>query len=42
MLTDNEVKLQSEDSLRFKTLCDTLSGIVLNSQTPITIGVFGE
>ncbi|MCB0728550.1 MAG: tetratricopeptide repeat protein [Ignavibacteriae bacterium] len=42
MLTDNEVKLQSEDSLRYKTLCDTLSGIVLNSQTPITIGVFGE
>lgn len=42
MLTDNEVKLQSEDSLRYKTLSDTLSGIVLNSQTPITIGVFGE
>lgn len=42
MLTDNEVKLHSEDSLRYKTLCDTLSGIVLNSQTPITIGVFGE
>lgn len=42
MLTDNEVKNHKEDSLQYKTLCDTLVGIIMNSQTPITIGVFGE
>ena len=42
MLTDNEVKNQKEDSLQYKTLCDTLTGIILTSQTPLTIGVFGE
>lgn len=42
MLTDNEVKNHKEDSLQYKTLCDTLVGIIMTSQTPITIGVFGE
>ena len=42
MLTDNEVKNQKEDSLQYKSLCDTLTGIIMTSQTPITIGVFGE
>lgn len=42
MLTDNEVKNKLEDSLQYKTLCDTLVGIIMHSQTPITIGVFGE
>ncbi len=42
MLTDNEVKKQSEDSLQFKTLSDALVAVVLHSQTPLTVGVFGE
>lgn len=42
MLTDNEVKDHKEDSLQYKTLCETLLGIIMTSQTPITIGVFGE
>lgn len=42
MLTDNEVKNHKEDSLQYKSLCDTLTGIIMTSQTPITIGVFGE
>lgn len=42
MLTDNEIKKHPEDKLRFKTLSDALTRIVLYSETPITIGVFGE
>ncbi len=42
MLTDNEVKKQVEDSLQFKTLSDALVGIILYSETPLTVGVFGE
>ena len=42
MLTDNEVKRTEDDSLQYRTLSDTLVNIALKSQTPLTIGVFGE
>ena len=42
MLTDNEVRKIGEDTLQFKTYADTLVEIISYSQTPITIGVYGE
>lgn len=42
MLTDNEVRRVAEDSLQFKAFAETLEEIISTSQTPITIGVYGE
>jgi tetratricopeptide (TPR) repeat protein len=42
MLTDNEVRKIPEDTLQFKSYADTLVEIISYSQTPITIGVYGE
>ena len=42
MLTDNEVRIIAEDSLQFKAFAETLEEIISTSQTPLTIGVYGE
>lgn len=42
MLTDNEVKKTSEDTLNYGIYADTLAEIIVTSQTPITIGVYAE
>jgi tetratricopeptide (TPR) repeat protein len=42
MLTDNEVKKISQDALGFKALAKALEEIICSSETPITIGVYGE
>lgn len=42
MLTDNEIKEVTSDSLKFKNLSDALINVILDSETPITIGIYGE
>jgi tetratricopeptide (TPR) repeat protein len=42
MLTDNEIRKATEDSLGFRALAQTLKEIVCSSETPLTIGVYGE
>ena len=42
MLTDNEVERIAKDALGFKAFARTLEEIVCSSETPITIGVYGE
>ena len=42
MLTDNEVRVIAEDSLQFKAFAETLDEIISTSQTPLTIGIYGE
>jgi tetratricopeptide (TPR) repeat protein len=42
MLTDNEIKRITKDALGFKVFAKTLEEIVCSSETPITIGVYGE
>ena len=42
MLTDNEIKRIAKDALGFKVFAKTLEEIVCSSETPITIGVYGE
>jgi tetratricopeptide (TPR) repeat protein len=41
MLTDNEIRRITEDSLQFKAFAQTLEEIITTSETPITIGVYG-
>lgn len=41
MLTDNEIKKISEDSLSYKALSETLEEIIISSETPLTIGLYG-
>ena len=41
MLTDNEIRRITEDSLQFKAFAQTLEDIITTSETPITIGVYG-
>ena len=41
MLTDNEIRGITEDSLQFKAFAQTLEEIITTSETPITIGVYG-
>jgi len=42
MLTDNEIKNVTEDSLKFNALSETLQEIIISSDTPLTIGLYGE
>ncbi len=42
MLTDNEIKEVTSDSLKFKNLSDALINVILDSETPISIGIYGE
>src|SRR4030042_2143767 len=42
MLSDNEIKKVTEDALGSGTLAKTLEEIVCSSETPRTIGVYGE
>lgn len=42
MLTDNEIKRVTKDALGFKAFAKALEEIVCSSETPITIGVYGE
>jgi len=41
MLTDNEIRRITEDSLQFKAFAQTLEEIITTSETPITVGVYG-
>lgn len=42
MLTDNDIKRITEDSLSYNALSETLEEIILTSETPLTIGLYGE
>lgn len=42
MLTDNEISKAEQDLLNFSALSETLKDIIKNSDTPITIGLYGE
>lgn len=42
MLTDNEIKKASDDLLKFEALSETLKEIIISSNTPLTIGLYGE
>jgi tetratricopeptide (TPR) repeat protein len=41
MLTDNEIRRITEDTLEFEAFAQTLKGIITTPETPITIGVYG-
>lgn len=42
MLTDNDIKNINQDSLCYKALSETLEEIISTSETPLTIGLYGE
>jgi tetratricopeptide (TPR) repeat protein len=41
MLTDNDIKKISDDSLSYNALSETLKEIITSSETPLTIGLYG-
>ena len=42
MLTDNEIISAAEDTLEFNAFAETLGEIIITSEPPLTVGVYGE
>ncbi|TFB09623.1 tetratricopeptide repeat protein [Candidatus Marinimicrobia bacterium MT.SAG.2] len=42
MLTDNEIRSAAEDTLEFNAFAETLGEIIITSEPPLTVGVYGE
>ena len=42
MLTDNEIRRAADDTLEFNAFAETLGEIIITSEPPLTVGVYGE